>query len=166
MKKLICILLSAFLLFITGCSDNSASDDAEYATYSSDNGYTVKYPEKYNVFTLGSQIDFVIMDDETGSNVTIMREEKVDGISDMSENDFILRIKSEGYDDITLLAFDKISINGIPCISGKFSCNESTVTMIIYDASDNTYTATCTILPGTRASVSNDFESVARGLMV
>ncbi len=166
MKKLICILLSVFLLFIAGCSDNGVSDDAEYATYSSDNGYTVKYPEKYNVSSLGSQIDFVIMDDETGSNVTIMREEKVDGISDMSEDDFISRIKSKGYDDIALLEFDKISISGIPCLVAKFSCNESTVTVITYDASDNTYTATCTILPGTRAGVSRDFDTVARGLMV
>lgn len=166
MKKLISVLLVISLLCLTGCGRAPASDDAEYATYSSDNGYTVKYPEKYDVSSLGSQIDFVLMDGETGSNVTIMREEKVDGVSDMSEDEFFSRIKKEGYTNVELLSFDKSNINGTPCVVAKFNCNESTVTMVIYDASDNTYTATCTILPGTLSSVSKDFDAVAHGLMV
>ena len=166
MKKLISILLVISLFCLAGCKSAPSADDADYATYSSDNGYTVKYPEKYAVSSLGSQIDFVIMDGETGSNVTIMREEKVNSVSDMTEDEFVSRIEKEVYDNISIISFDKTDLNGIPCIVSEFKCNESKVTKVIYDASDNTYTATCTILPGTLSSVSRDFDAVVHGLMV
>ncbi len=163
MKKIISAILAISLICIL-CA--CTSQPSKLTTYSSDNGYCVEYPEKYTVSHLGSEIDFVIMDEETGSNVTILREEKQDGVSDMDERNFVSMMKDEGYDDIELSSFETKTLNSIPCIISEFFSKDTRIKKVIYDASDNTYIATLTILPGTSDGVAAELEKVIFSLMV
>ena len=163
MKKIISVI-SALAIFCSLCS--CAPTSSKLTTYSSDNGYCVEYPEKYTVSHLGSEIDFVIMDEETGTNVTILRTEKQDGISDMSERDFVSMMKDEGYDDIDLSSFEAKELNSIPCVVAEFFSKETKIKKVIYNASDNTYIATLTVLPGTSDGVTAELEKVIFSLMV
>ncbi len=160
------LALCLLCLCLAGCGDDTSNKSKTMATYYSDNGYCVSYPEKYTPTSLGSEIDFVIMDEETGSNVTIQRTEKKSDVSDLNRAEFTSQMKKEGYSEVSISYFEKEIINDIPCLVAEFSCKENTVTKVFYDASDNTYTATLTLLPGIRSSTLSDFRNVVRGLMV
>lgn len=163
MKKILSIVLAVALTFtLFAC----APESSELTTYSSDNGYCVEYPENYTVSHLGSEIDFVIMDEETGTNVTILRTEKQNGVSDMDESDFVSMMKNEGYDDVELSSFEAKKLNSIPCIVAEFFVKETKIKKVIYDASDNTYIATLTVLPGTSDGVTAELDKVIFSLMV
>ncbi len=165
MKKTVSLFLIIFTLFmlLVGCGE--VSEDKTMLTYHSDNGYSVCYPTKYPLSSLGNDIDFVIMDEETGTNVTIQRTDKQEGISGIRRYEFENLMEKDGYDDISISSFEKATINSLPCIVAEFTCKESTVTKVIYDASDNTYIATLTQLPGIRTSVLAELKNVVMGLM-
>jgi len=167
MKKIFTLTLicALALTLLVGCKGGEV-EKSELETFFSDNGYCVEYPQKYTVSHLGAEIDFVIMDEETGSNVTILRTEKVYGLETLTEREFISQMDDEGYDDIVLSSFDTEEINGTPCIVAEFEFGETKITKIIYDASDNTYTATLTLLPGTLESVKAELLTVIRSVMV
>ena len=164
MKRLFSAVL-ILCLCLAGCGETSGGS-GDMLTFSSDNGYSVSYPEKYTATSLGAHIDFVLMDDETGTNVTIQHKEKTDSPASMTKSEFVFKMKDEGYDKVEITAFEKESINDVPCLVAEFFCHESTVTKIFYYASDNTYIATLTLLPGTRSSVISDFTNIIRSLNV
>lgn len=164
MKRLFSAVL-ILCLCLAGCGDVSGGS-GDMLTFSSDNGYSVSYPEKYTATSLGAHIDFVLMDDETGTNVTIQHKEKTYSVTSTTKSEFISDMKEEGYDKVEVTTFEKETINGTPCLVAEFFCRESTVTKVFYDASDNTYIATLTVLPGTRTSVLADFTNIIRGLEV
>ncbi len=163
MKKVISAVLAIILVCaLCACAPTSS----KLTTYSSDNGYCVEYPENYTVSHLGSEIDFVIMDEATGTNVTVLRTEKQEDVSDIDERTFVSMMKDEGYDDIELSSFETKTLNSIPCIVSEFLSKDTKIKKVIYDASDNTYIATLTVLPGTSDGVSAELEKVIFSLMV
>ena len=50
---------------------NSADGDG-YKTYKSENGYTVRYPEKYTPQRMARAVDFILEDEESKSNLNIV----------------------------------------------------------------------------------------------
>lgn len=166
MKKTLPIILALMLILFAGCTSSPIKNDgAELTTYSSDNGYTVSYPVGYEPTSLSSSIDFVIMDEVTGSAVTVFASAHKENVLDITEEDFSEQKKSEGI-NIRIKSFEFKTINDTPALVATYKYNENNVTEIIYDASDNTYYATYTELPGTSERLSSELLSVIYSLMV
>ena len=155
MKKTPLVSLSLILLILISACDGGRASRTTYSLFSSDNGYSISYPDYYSPSRLSSSLDFVIFDDETGSSLTILSEEKKDGIADMSEDDFCELLKKDGI-DTSLDFFSRETINETPCVVTEYSYGNEKVKQIIYDASDNTYTLTFTEMPGTNEQFSSD----------
>lgn len=166
MKKTLPIILALMLILFAGCTSSPIKNDgAELTTYSSDNGYTVSYPVGYEPTSLSSSIDFVIMDEVTGSTVTVFASAHKENVLDITEEDFSEQKKSEGI-NIRIKSFEFKTINDTPALVATYKYNENNVTEIIYDASDNTYYTTYTELPGTSERLSSELLSVIYSLMV
>lgn len=167
MKKTLPIILALMLILFAGCTSSPIKNDgAELTTYSSDNGYTLSYPVGYEPTSLSSSIDFVIMDEITGSTVTVLASAHEENVLDITEEDFSEQKKAAGMNNIKIKSFEFKTINDTPALVATYKYNENNVTEIIYDASDNTYYATYTELPGTSERLSNELLSVIYSLMV
>lgn len=163
MKKLISLtlILVLSLTLLTSCN-GEAKRELNYVDFYSDNGYSLSYPDIYTPTTLTSKIDFVIIDDLSGSSFTVMASKKE---RDLSKSGFEKRLRDEGIDtDITY--FEEIEINDIPCIAIEYLYADSKVSEIVYNASDNMYTATFTQLPDTDGDFVSDMEELLRKLEV
>lgn len=163
MKKFLLLLL---LLSLCLCACEGEKDEVSYLSYSSDNGYTVEYPDTYTVSHLSPSMDFVIMDDDSGSSVTILSKEKQEGVLNSSVRDILDELTSEGYLDVSVDYIEEQEINGTPCLVVRGEAKGSSFVRVIYDASDNTYIATFTCLSGALESVERELEAVAMGLFV
>ncbi|MBQ4316356.1 MAG: hypothetical protein IJC42_03555 [Oscillospiraceae bacterium] len=146
MKK-ISILLLVFSLLFTACSNTVSREDTTLIPFTSQNGYEITYPDTLSPVSLSSDIDFVVMDDNTGSSVTVMTENTEDA-GDITEKSFCDGKLSDGM-DIKITSFEQKEINGLPAYEVTYKYKENTVTEIIYMAQKCIYRATYTELPGT-----------------
>ncbi len=146
MKKISAFLLT-FSLFLSACGDASSPANVPLSSFTSQNGYEITYPDTLSPVSLSSDIDFVVMDDNTGSSVTIMTENTKDA-GDITEKSFREDKLSDGM-DIKIISFEQKEINGLPAYEVAYKYNENTVTEIIYMAERHIYRATYTELPGT-----------------
>lgn len=163
MKKFILLLL-ALVLCLSACK--GGGEEITYLTYSSDNGYTVNYPDTYTISHLSPSMDFVIMDDDSGSSVTILSKEKQRNVLNASTREVLDELEGEGYLDVSVDYIEEQEINGTPCLVIRGEAKGSSFVRVIYDASDNTYIATFTCLSGALDSVERELEAVAMGLFV
>ena len=109
MKK-ISILLLVFSLLFTACSNTVSREDTTLIPFTSQNGYEITYPDTLSPVSLSSDIDFVVMDDNTGSSVTVMTENTEDA-GDITEKSFCDGKLSDGM-DIKITSFEQKEING------------------------------------------------------
>lgn len=165
MKKFLSIILILLMLsaILCGCADNEP-EKSDMVTFSSDHGYTVSYPASYTPTSLSSDIDFVIMDETTGSNVNILSRVSEGNVLDFTEEEFVSVMEEDGM-DIELMVFEFKTVNETPALVATYKYKENEITQIIYDASDNTYYATYTELPGTSVKVSGEMLTVIYSLM-
>ncbi len=163
MKKLISIILISVLALalLTSCT-GEVKRELNYVDFYSDNGYTLSYPDIYTPTTLTSKIDFVIIDDLSGSSFTVMTSKKE---KDLSKSGFEKRLREEGV-TTSITYFEEEEINDIPCIVIEYTYAGSKVSEIVYNASDNMYTATFTQLPDTDGDFVSDMETLLRKLEV
>ena len=166
MKKFLsaALIFMMFSALLCGCADNEPERDA-LLTFSSDHGYTVSYPEGYTPTSLSSDIDFVIMDETTGTNVNIVSQVREGDVLNITDEQFVEYMKNEGM-DIELMAFEFKTVNETPALVTIYKYKESEITQVLYDASDNTYVATYTEMPGTPLDVCGDLLSVIYSLRV
>lgn len=163
MKKLIsfALILVLSLTLLVSCK-SEPKRELNYVEFYSDNGYSLSYPDIYTPTTLTSKIDFVIIDDLSGSSLTVMTSKKE---KDLSKKGFEKRLRDDGI-DTSITYFEEEKINDIPCIVMEYPYAGSKVTEIVYNASDNMYTATFTQLPDTDGDFVSDMEALLRKLEV
>lgn len=146
MKKIL-VFLFVFSLILSACGDASSPADVPLSSFTSHNGYEVTYPDTLSPVSLSSDIDFVVMDDNTGSSVTVLTE-KAESVGDITEKSFREDKLADGM-DVRINSFEQKEINGLPAYEVTYKYNENSVTEIIYMAEKCIYRTTYTELPGT-----------------
>lgn len=164
MKKTVLILFALILSLLCSCGVNMERSEDPLMVYTSENGYAVTYYGGFKPSKLSAAIDFVVMDEETGSTVTILTEEGL-GALDMTENEFKEKKLSDGM-EIDISSFEKTEINGVPALRAEYRANESRVTEIIYDGGEKSFYATYTDLPGTQEELSRRMTAIINSLEV
>lgn len=161
MKK-ISVLLLVFTLLFAACGNTPSQEETPLLSFTSRNGYEITYPDTFSPVSLSSDIDFVVMDENTGSSVTVMTENTE--ISDiLSEESFREEKLADGM-DIRISAFEKKDINGLPAYEVTYKYNENTVTEIMYIAKKHVYHATYTELPGTSDKLHGQMTAIISSL--
>ncbi|MBQ8004054.1 MAG: hypothetical protein IJ299_03070 [Oscillospiraceae bacterium] len=155
-------MLISLVIILTACGGQETQTEVELAVFSSENGYEVSYPDYFSPAALSSEIDFVIMDENTGSSVTVLTEDAALA-EDITEESFCEEKLSDGM-EIKILSFEQKTLNELPAYEITYKYNESTVIEIVYTASEHIYRATYTELPGTSDNMHNDMIAVISSL--
>lgn len=166
MEKKLSLILALMLILLAGCGDIAEPSEAdELSVFVSDNGYSVSYPADCTPSALSGNIDFVVMDETSGTTVTILTTVPEDGAGDLTEAQFEDEKNADGM-DIDILSFEQKTINEIPALEVTYEYNESMVTEILYTAESAIYRATYTELPGTSATVRAEMTAIINSLTV
>lgn len=137
---------------------NSADGDG-YKTYKSENGYTVRYPEKYTPQRMARAVDFILEDEESKSNLNIVTAKNDGTLKKMTEEDFSASIAETGM-DVTMLSYESTDLNGADATVAKYIYNGNEVTQVIVILEDFGYNITVTESPDVSDSVSNELEKI------
>ena len=137
---------------------NSADGDG-YKTYKSENGYTVRYPEKYTPQRMARAVDFILEDEESKSNLNIVTAKNDGTLKSMSEEDFSASIAETGM-SVTMLSYESTDLNGAPATVAKYIYNGNKVTQVIVILEDFGYNITVTESPDVSNSVSAELENI------
>ena len=137
---------------------NSADGDG-YKTYKSENGYTVRYPEKYTPQRMARAVDFILEDEESKSNLNIVTAKNDGTLKSMSEEDFSASIAETGM-SVTMLSYESTDLNGAPATVAKYIYNGNKVTQVIVILEDFGYNITVTESPDVTDYVSDELENI------
>ena len=137
---------------------NSADGDG-YKTYKSENGYTVRYPEKYTPQRMARAVDFILEDEKSKSNLNIVTAKNDGTLKSMSEEDFSASIAETGM-SVTMLSYASTDLNGADATVAKYIYNGNEVTQVIVILEDFGYNITVTESPDVSDSVSNELEKI------
>ena len=162
MKRKIAILTLTLLIagLLVSCTGGEKAPLKVMTEYESKNGYTVSYPEEYEISTLSHDIDFVIMDSVSGSTATVHTKR---GVGEITEESFISDMAEDGMEiDVEKFSTELIGENEAIVIS--YTYNENEITEIIYSNGKKSYFATYTELPGVKMEFRRDMISVIRSL--
>lgn len=163
MKK-ISVLLLIFSLIFAACGNTASREETTLISFTSQNGYKLRYPHALSPVSLSADIDFVIMDDNTGSSVTVMTETP-ENTDDITEKSFREDKLADGM-DIRIDSFEEKEINGLPAYEVTYKYNENTVTEIVYISKRHIYRATYTELPGTSDKLREQMTAIIASLCV
>ncbi len=163
MKK-ISVFLLVFSLLFSACGNAVSREEATLISFTSQNGYKITYPHALSPVSLSADIDFVIMDDNTGSSVTVMTETP-ENTDDITEKSFREDKLADGM-DIRIDSFEEKEINGLPAYEVTYKYNENTVTEIVYISKRHIYRATYTELPGTPDKLREQMTAIIASLCV
>ncbi len=161
MKK-ISVFLLVFSLVFSACGSTASREEATLISFTSQNGYEISYPDMFSPVSLSADIDFVVMDDNTGSSVTVLTESP-ESAGDITEESFCEDKLADGM-DIRITSFEQKDINGLPAYKVTYKYNENTVTEIVYMAKKHIYRATYTELPGTSDKLSGQMTAIITSL--
>ena len=137
---------------------NSADGDG-YKTYKSENGYTVRYPEKYTPQRMARAVDFILEDEESKSNLNIVTAKNDGTLKKMTEEDFSASIAETGM-DVTMLSYESTDLNGAPATVARYIYNGNKVTQVIVILEDFGYNITVTESPDVTDYVSAELENI------
>ena len=137
---------------------NSADGDG-YKTYKSENGYTVRYPEKYTPQRMARAVDFILEDEKSKSNLNIVTAKNDGTLKSMSEEDFSASIAETGM-SVTMLSYESTDLNGAPATVAKYIYNGNKVTQVIVILEDFGYNITVTESPDVTDYVSDELENI------
>ena len=137
---------------------NSADGDG-YKTYKSENGYTVRYPEKYTPQRMARAVDFILEDEKSKSNLNIVTAKNDGTLKSMSEEDFSASIAETGM-SVTMLSYESTDLNGAPATVAKYIYNGNKVTQVIVILEDFGYNITVTESPDVADYVSAELENI------
>ena len=137
---------------------NSADGDG-CKTYKSENGYTVRYPEKYTPQRMARAVDFILEDEESKSNLNIVTAKNDGTLKSMSEEDFSASIAETGM-SVTMLSYESTDLNGVPATVAKYIYNGNKVTQVIVILEDFGYNITVTESPDVTDYVSDELENI------
>ena len=137
---------------------NSADGDG-YKTYKSENGYTVRYPEKYTPQRMARAVDFILEDEESKSNLNIVTAKNDGTLKSMSEEDFSASIAETGM-SVTMLSYESTDLNGAPATVARYIYNGNKVTQVIVILEDFGYNITVTESPDVADYVSAELENI------
>ena len=137
---------------------NSADGDG-YKTYKSENGYTVRYPEKYTPQRMARAVDFILEDEDSKSNLNIVTAKNDGTLKSMSEEDFSASIAETGM-SVTMLSYESTDLNGAPATVARYIYNGNKVTQVIVILEDFGYNITVTESPDVTDYVSAELENI------
>lgn len=137
---------------------NSADGDG-YKTYKSENGYTLRYPEKYTPQRMARAVDFILEDEESKSNLNIVTAKNDGTLKKMTEEDFSASIAETGM-NVTMLSYESTDLNGADATVAKYIYNGNEVTQVIVILEDFGYNITVTESHDVSDSVSNELEKI------
>ena len=137
---------------------NSADGDG-YKTYKSENGYTVRYPEKYTPQRMARAVDFILEDEKSKSNLNIVTAKNDGTLKSMSEEDFSASIAETGM-SVTMLSYESTDLNGAPATVARYIYNGNKVTQVIVILEDFGYNITVTESPDVTDYVSDELENI------
>ena len=137
---------------------NSADGDG-YTTYKSENGYTVRYPEKYTPQRMARAVDFILEDEKSKSNLNIVTAKNDGTLKSMSEEDFSASIAETGM-SVTMLSYESTDLNGAPATVARYIYNGNKVTQVIVILEDFGYNITVTESPDVTDYVSDELENI------
>ena len=137
---------------------NSADGDG-YKTYKSENGYTVRYPEKYTPQRMARAVDFILEDEKSKSNLNIVTAKNDGTLKSMSEEDFSASIAETGM-SVTMLSYESTDLNGAPATVARYIYNGNKVTQVIVILEDFGYNITVTESPDVADYVSAELENI------
>lgn len=137
---------------------NSADGDG-YKTYKSENGYTVRYPEKYTPQRMARAVDFILEDEKSKSNLNIVTAKNDGTLKSMSEEDFSASIAETGM-SVTMLSYESTDLNGAPATVARYIYNGNKVTQVIVILEDFGYNITVTESPDVTDYVSAELENI------
>lgn len=139
----------------------SASSDSGTQTYKSSYGYSIEYPSKYTVSSLGEYMDFVISDPTSGSNinVTTTQVDPSEDMENMTQDGFEQAMESQGL-SIDMTSFSHTTVNGLNAIKAEYTLIGNSVTQMFYWNDKYNYIVTYTKVPGTDSSVDSELRNV------
>lgn len=143
---------------------NSADGDG-YKTYKSENGYVVRYPEKYTPQRMARAVDFILEDEQSKSNLNIVTAKNDGTLKKMSAEDFSASISETGM-SVTMLSYESIDLNGTPATVAKYIYNGNNVTQVIVILEDFGYNITVTESPDVSDSVSDELEKIWKSFTI
>lgn len=143
---------------------NSADGDG-YKTYKSENGYVVRYPEKYTPQRMARAVDFILEDEQSKSNLNIVTAKNDGTLKKMSAEDFSASIFETGM-SVTMLSYESIDLNGTPATVAKYIYNGNNVTQVIVILEDFGYNITVTESPDVSDSVSDELEKIWKSFTI
>ncbi len=161
MKKTSVFLL-VFALLFSACGSTASREETMLIPFTSQNGYKLTYPHTFSPVSLSADIDFVVMDDNTGSSVTVLTESP-ESAGDITEESFREEKLADGM-DIGITSFEQKDINGLLAYEVTYKYNENTVTEIVYMSKKHIYRATYTELPGTSDKLHGQMTAIISSL--
>lgn len=169
MFKKACPLFSALLaiFFLASCASKEKTPDVSESltqTYSSPNGYSVNYPEGYTPTKLSDAIDFVLMDEKSGTSVSVRTtEDVIDTDGEDAVFDYIC--KNEGVEiDRSSFACDIRDEGGESVISADYTLDGNAVSQTYRTENGKVYCATYVELPGTENETISLFKGIIDSL--
>ena len=133
-------------------------------TYKSSFGYSIEYPASYSVTSLSSEIDFVIADSESGSNINVVSMADGVDVANLSQGEFQKAMADQGL-SITVSSYSHTTINGLPAIQTTYTLYEGvTTTQMIYSTGTYNHYVTYTKMPDTSSKVDNEMKKVIKSL--
>lgn len=118
------------------------------------NGYTISYPSSYDTIKNTDNIDIVIMDPVSGSNITVMRETGIGNIDGMSSQDIKDIFAALGI-DINIGQFYDGSIDGHKFYAVQYTLSGIDIIQYIIGNNGNAYYITCTSGPDISSETAN-----------
>ncbi len=160
--KRISVFLLVFTLLFSACGSTASREETTFISFTSQNGYKITYPHTFSPVSLSADIDFVVMDENTGSSVTVLTESP-EPAGAITEESFREDKLADGM-NIEINSFEQKELNGLPAYEVTYKYNENTVTEIVYMTKRHIYRATYTKLPGTSDKLHGQMTSIITSL--
>lgn len=125
----------------------------------SENGYTVKYPEKYTSMKMGKAVDFILTDELSGSSINIITAKNDGSLKKMNEYEFQASL-NESQMGVTVKDYKEFSLNGADAVRASYNYNGNEVTQTVIILPEYGYNITFTQSPSISQEVLDEFLQV------
>ncbi len=141
----------------TALTDPTGSDG--YKVHTSENGYTVKYPEGYTATQIARAVDFILTDDKSGSSINIVTAKNEGTLKKVSKEEFESAIKNSGM-GVEFTRFEETTKDGAEVLIAEYTYDGNEVVQHIIIAEKYGYNITLMKGPQISQKTEQDFLKV------